>query len=205
MDLFAPDPADNLLPRDGIARYHGPVFPAAEADRFFHELRDTVPWRHDEVVMFGKRVVTARLVAWFGGEGLAYTYSGTTKQPLPWTPALLELKARVEPLAGASFNSCLLNLYPSGQEGMGWHSDDESSIARDSPIASLSFGAERRFVFKHKRDGDKVERVLEHGSLLVMAGSTQRHWLHALPKAARITTPRINLTFRVMQPQDSLL
>lgn len=199
LSLSTANPSLNLLPADGIAFYHGPVLSSAEADRFFELLLQEVPWRHDETVIFGKRLVTARQVAWYGDTAYAYTYSGTTHHALPWTAALRELKQRVEQTSGETFNSCLLNLYHHGGEGMGWHSDDESSLVRHAAIASLSLGAERRFCFKHKRDGRKAEVRLEHGSLLVMAGAAQEAWRHSLPKMARVTAPRINLTFRRMR------
>jgi alkylated DNA repair dioxygenase AlkB len=192
-----PSSGSNLLPCDGLAIYHGPVLAREAADRCFLRLRETIDWRSDEIILFGKRIVTARKVAWYGDPGCAYTYSGTTKEALPWTPDLRELQAVAEDLSGARFNSCLLNLYHHGDEGMAWHSDDEPEIVRDSAIASLSLGAERRFRFKHKREpGLTAEVLLEHGSLLVMAGPAQRHWLHCLPKTKRVTEPRINLTFR---------
>jgi alkylated DNA repair dioxygenase AlkB len=195
---MAPDPFANLLACDGTVLYHGPVLPAADADRYFDLLGRTVPWQHDEVVMFGRRITTAREVAWYGDEGCAYTYSGATKLPLAWAPGLLELKTLVEEITGSVFNSCLLNRYPSGAEGMGWHSDDEKSLVRDACIASVSLGAARKFVFKHKRQPLKTELVLEHGSLLEMKGATQTYWLHRLPPSKKITAPRINLTFRTM-------
>lgn len=201
MDLFAPDPSTNLLPHDGIVNYHGVILQPAKADHYYTMLLDGISWRHDEVVMMGKRLVTARKVAWHGDGHLSYTYSGAAHHALPWTMELHELKALVEQHSGERFNSCLLNLYHNGEEGMGWHSDDEKSIIRDSAIASLSFGAERRFCFKHKRTGETTEITLEHGALLVMKGSTQTHWLHSAPKMKRITTPRINLTFRAMADQ----
>ena len=112
---------------------------------------------------------------------------------------MLRLKATVEAIAGASFNSCLINLYHHGEEGMSWHSDDEPSLVRGATIASVSLGAERKFAFKHKREpGLTASIVLEHGSLLLMKGATQEHWLHALPKTKRVSAPRINLTFRSM-------
>jgi alkylated DNA repair dioxygenase AlkB len=137
-------------------------------------------------------------VAWFGDAAYRYTYSGVTRTALAWTADLLALKTLVEERTRARFNSCLLNRYASGREGMAWHSDDEGSLGRDPVIASLSFGAQRRFAFRHKRDGHGVELILEHGSLLVMAGATQHHWQHALPKSAKIDGERINLTFRRM-------
>jgi len=188
----------NLLPCDGRVRYFGTVFAQAEARSYLAALLSHVPWRSDEVVLFGKRIVTARKVAWYADAGRAYAYSGTVKEALPWTPELLELKAVAEIHCGSPFNSCLLNLYHNGTEGMGWHSDDEPSIVRESAIASLSFGAERRFRFKLKRDPQTtVDLTLEDGSLLEMAGSTQTHWLHSLPKSTRVTEPRVNLTFRL--------
>lgn len=117
---------------------------------------------------------------------------------LPWTKELLELKVFVESLTGELFNSCLLNLYHTGEEGMAWHSDDETDIKRDGAIASLSFGAERRFAFKHKHSKEKIELYLEHGSLLVMKDTTQSYWLHRLPPTKKVTTPRVNLTFRTI-------
>lgn len=194
--LFPADSELNLLPEDGVVRYFGPVVSAAEADRFLHVLLNDLPWQQDEIVMFGKPITTARKVAWYGDGNFAYTYSGRTKRALPWTTELLELKQLVEKLTQTTYNSCLLNLYHHGQEGMGWHSDDEKTLAPEGEIASLSFGAERKFSFKHKRTAATTAVQLEHGSLLLMAGATQTHWLHSLPKTTKVTTPRVNLTFR---------
>jgi alkylated DNA repair dioxygenase AlkB len=191
----------NLLPRDGIARYHGPIFSRPEADELFQRLLAKLPWRHDEVMMFGKRIVTARKVAWFADAGIPYRYSGTVKQAAAWTEEMAELKGTIERLTGLVFNSCLANLYHHGGEGMGWHSDDEKSLVRHAGIASLSLGAARSFAFRHRDGGETIRLGLEHGSLLVMAGEVQDHWKHALPKAARIREPRINLTFRRMKAE----
>jgi alkylated DNA repair dioxygenase AlkB len=127
-----------------------------------------------------------------------YTYSNTTKQALAWTKELSCLKQIAEELAGTKFNSCLLNLYHNGDEGMGWHSDDEESLGKNNTIASLSLGAERKFLFKHKQTKQTVSLVLEHGSLLIMKDSTQANWSHSLPKSKNVTQPRINLTFRTI-------
>jgi alkylated DNA repair dioxygenase AlkB len=199
VDLFQ-TPFPNLLPCEGLATYHGRILLDAAAWNYYATLLSIVPWQHDEVIIFGKRIVTAREVAWYGDPRLAYTYSGSTKQPLPWTKELLELKSLAEHHTGLSFNSCLLNLYHDGSEGMGWHSDNEKTIAPNSGIASLSFGAERRFAFRHKQTKETVSLLLEHGSLLLMAGTTQTHWHHRLPPTKKVTTPRINLTFRMMLP-----
>ncbi|MBO0329419.1 alpha-ketoglutarate-dependent dioxygenase AlkB family protein [[Muricauda] lutisoli] len=201
MDLFANelDPKQNLLPKDGIVNYFGPMVNQNQADFYFGQLKKTIPWEHDVIHMFGKRIVTKRKVAWYGDSPFEYTYSKSTKKALLWTPELMELKELAEKLTEETYNSCLLNLYHSGEEGMGWHSDDEKELKRNGAIASLSFGAERKFVFKHKTTKEKVELRLDHGSLLVMKGTTQEHWLHRLPPTKKVGTPRINLTFRTIE------
>jgi alkylated DNA repair dioxygenase AlkB len=198
MDLFNSDPTTNLLPCDGSVNYFGPIIGIEEARHYYEALLRDIPWKNDEAVIFGKRIITARKVAWYGDSNFSYTYSGTTKMALAWTVELAELKSTVEALTATRFNSCLLNLYHDGNEGMAWHSDDEKSLGKDSTIASVSLGAEREFRFKHKRSEDKISVLLESGSLLVMKGTTQTHWLHSIPKTKKITTPRINLTFRTM-------
>ncbi len=198
MDLFGNYPAVNLLPCDGTVNYYGPILDPDEGRHYHEALLRTIPWKNDAAVIFGQHIVTARKVAWHGDADYSYTYSGTTKQALAWTKELLALKGIAEKLTAARFNSCLLNLYHDGSEGMAWHSDDESSLARNSTIASLSFGAERKFRFKHKQTQQAVSLILETGSLLVMKDATQTYWRHCLPKSKRIKTPRINLTFRTM-------
>jgi len=198
MDLFGADPNTNVLPRDGEAFYHGGIFSLSDTERISEALENDVSWQSDEVRMFGKVIVTGRKVAWFADSGLSYSYSGTTKQPQEWNTVLLEIREKVQQSTGANYNSCLLNLYHDGSEGMGWHSDDEKSILSESSIASLSFGAERKFSFKHKQTKETVSLVLENGSLLDMRGETQEKWLHQLPKTKRISESRINLTFRQM-------
>ena len=198
MDLFRNDPTANLLPHGGTVNYHGTILGAAETGQYYRTLLDGIPWKNDEAVIFGKHIITARKVAWYGDRDFSYTYSGTTKQALAWTPELATLKALVEKLTATRFNSCLLNLYHNGNEGMAWHSDDEKSLGKDSTIASVSLGAEREFRLKHKRTDERVSVLLESGSLLVMKDTTQTHWLHCIPKSKKILTPRINLTFRTM-------
>jgi alkylated DNA repair dioxygenase AlkB len=200
MDLFDHDPTVNLLPCDGTVNYHGPILGHEEARRWLEALLGGVPWKNDEAVIFGKRFVTARKVAWYGDSAYRYTYSGSTKQALAWTAELLALKEIVQQRSGAAFNSCLLNLYHDGSEGMGWHSDDERALGRNSAIASVSLGAGRKFCFQHKTTRETISVFLESGSLLVMKDSTQTHWRHSLPKSKKITGPRINLTFRTIVP-----
>jgi alkylated DNA repair dioxygenase AlkB len=189
----------NLLSSDGEAILLAPGLDSETADAAFSALRHHVPWAPDELVMFGRRIVTAREVAWYGDPGLSYRYSGCTKEPLPWFPLLAELRDHVSARAEAPFNACLLNLYHDGREGMGWHSDDEPEIIPESCIASLSLGAPRRFVFRHRRTRETVQVVLPHGSLLLMRGPVQSHWQHALPKATAVADTRINLTFRLLR------
>lgn len=189
----------NLLPCDGIVNYYGRIFTPETADAYFSRLMETIEWRNDEAVIFGKRIITKRKVAWYGNKEFAYTYSNATKTALPWTKELLELKQLSEEKTGELYNSCLLNLYHTGTEGMAWHCDEERELKKNGAIASLSFGAERKFAFKHKTSGERIDCFLEHGSLLVMKGTTQTHWLHRLPPTKKVLIPRINLTFRTIR------
>ncbi|MCG2612904.1 alpha-ketoglutarate-dependent dioxygenase AlkB [Terrimonas sp. NA20] len=199
MDLFNPDPLSNLLPSDGIVQYYGPVMTRARADHYCKKLFDTLDWQPDTALIFGKLITTSRKVAWYGNEPYAYTYSGATKFALPWTEELLELKSLAEERSGETFNSCLANLYHSGEEGMAWHSDAEKMLRKDGAIASMSFGAERKFAFKHKQTQQIISVILQTGSLLIMKGTTQTHWLHRLPPTTKIKTLRVNLTFRTIE------
>ena len=198
MNLFNDDRVLNLISNDGAVNYYGKLMSPQLTKLYFDILLDTIEWKNDEVVIFGKHIITKRKVAWYGDEKYSYTYSNITKQALPWTKELLELKILSEKITGACFNSCLLNLYHSGEEGMTWHSDDEKTLLKNGTIASLSFGAERKFSFKHKHTKQKIEIMLEAGSLLVMKDSTQANWWHRLPPSTKVKTARINLTFRTM-------
>ncbi|WP_232826036.1 alpha-ketoglutarate-dependent dioxygenase AlkB family protein [Chitinophaga alhagiae] len=197
IDLFS-EYGSNLLPRNGEVNYYGPVLP--DADHYLQALLHIIPWQHDQVFVAGELRSTKRKVAWYGNERYRYTYSGVTREALPWTRELLELKTVVEHKLGAVFNSCLLNLYGNGAEGMAWHSDDEAALGRNTTIASVSLGAERKFLLRHKTSGETVSVLLQHGSLLVMRGETQAFWRHSIPKSATIHAPRVNLTFRTIVP-----
>lgn len=188
----------NLLPKDGTVNYYGKILDQKQSDRFYQTLLETIEWKNDEAVIFGKKILTKRKVAWYGDENFEYTYSNSTKKAIPWTKELLQLKKMTEEKTGEKFNSCLLNLYHDGSEGMAYHSDSEKDLKKDGAIASLSLGAERKFSFKHKETKEKVELILEHGSLLVMKDQTQSFWLHRLPPTKKVFTPRINLTFRTI-------
>lgn len=198
MDLFR-SPEDNLLPYDGTVQYHGIIMSPQEAEIYLNYLLHQIPWEHDEALIFGKLLTTKRKVAWYGNEPYEYTYSNRTKTALPWTKELLALRAVVEDRSGEKYNSCLLNLYHDGSEGMAWHSDGEKDLKEDAAIGSLSLGAVRKFAFKHKTTKETVSLFLDHGSLLVMKDVTQKYWLHRLPPTKKASTPRINLTFRRME------
>ena len=205
MDLFEQldNRPGNLLPYEGTVNYYGPIMSRRDADHYFDSLMREIPWRNDEAVIYGRRIITRRKVSWHADLPASYTYSNTTRTALPWTPVLLMLKDLVQSVSGETYNSCLLNLYHDGSEGMAWHSDAEIDLKPNGAIGSLSFGAERKFAFKHKRTKETVSKFLQHGSLLVMRGSTQTYWLHRLPPTRTVTTPRINLTFRTVNLADS--
>ena len=188
----------NIINYDGVVEYHGLLIPFEEANDYFDAMLNTIQWKHDQANILGEVIVTKRKVAWYANESFNYTYSNMTKVALPWTPELLALKKRVEEATGHQFNSCLLNLYSNGEEGMAWHHDGETDLQKNGAIASLSFGAERKFSFKHKVSQETTSLFLQHGSLLVMKGETQTHWLHRLPPTKKVTTARINLTFRTI-------
>lgn len=192
------DSEKNWLPKDGTVNYYGKLFNQEVADNYFSKLSQNIEWQNDKILIFGKHIVTKRKVAWYGDKQFKYTYSKIPKLALSWTKELLEIKSAIENKTGESFNSCLLNLYHNGEENMSWHSDDEKDLKKNSAIASLSLGAERKFTFKHKESKEKVAFVLEHGSLLLMKNETQSYWLHQLPKTKLIKSPRINLTFRTI-------
>jgi alkylated DNA repair dioxygenase AlkB len=200
LDLFNPsyDSKKNLLPEGGIVNYYGPILSKKEADHYFDHLLKDIRWKNDRAIIFGKEIITKRKVAWYGDEPFSYTYSNTTKMALPWTGELHALKGIIEEKSGETFNSCLLNLYHDGSEGMAWHSDGEKDLKKNGAIASVSFGAERKFAFKHKGTKETVSLDLQHGSLLIMAGTTQTNWVHRLPPTKKVQHPRINLTFRTI-------
>lgn len=173
-----------------------------EADALLATLRKAIAWENHRIRLFGRELSSPRLSCWIGDPGTCYTYSGTRFEPRPWPGVLLDLRRRIERDCDARFNSVLANLYRDGDDAMGWHSDDEPELGLDPVIASLSLGATRRFRLRPKRakaTGDRVTSraiELEHGSLLRMAGETQRHYQHALPRTRSIQAARINLTFR---------
>lgn len=186
---------------DAEVTLHPAFFNVAESDNFFARLRQEIAWRQGRITLWGKTHDEPRLTAWYGDEGKSYSYSGLVLHPLPWTPLLLEIKARVDAAANTSFNSVLLNLYRKGRDSNGWHQDNEPELGVNPVIASVSFGAVRRFQMRHKfrQDLERLDLDLPHGSLLLMTGATQHCWQHQIPKTAKPVGERINLTFRVIR------
>jgi alkylated DNA repair dioxygenase AlkB len=188
------------LPLPDAEVYFAPAFiSTSEGDLYFERLMQEVNWQQQSIKLFGREQPMPRLTAWYGDK--AYTYSGLENKPQPWLPVLLELREKVEQASSQTYNSVLLNLYRTGQDSMGWHADDEPELGPQPSIASLSLGWERRFAFKHRsrKDLKPVPLILSHGSLLLMQGPTQHHWLHRVPKTAKAVQPRINLTFRCVK------
>ena len=199
MDLFNTSLINNILPFNGITNYHGQILNSQQCAFFYAAFMQRIQWKNDEAFIFGKHIVTKRKVAWYGESEFTYTYSNVAKTAMLFTEELLRLKKIVEKESKATYNSCLLNLYHTGEEGMAWHSDDEKMLKKNGEIASVTLGAARKFSFKHKATKQKVDVFLENGSLLVMKDTTQKHWLHRLPPTKKVNTPRINLTFRTIE------
>ncbi len=196
--IFPPDVPD--LP-DAQLRFHPQWLGASEADALLEALREQIAWETHRIRIFGREHDSPRLSCWIGDPGASYVYSRVRFEPRPWPPALAALRPRIDEASGVAMNSVLANLYRSGQDAMGWHSDDEPELGAQPVIASLSLGGTRRFRFRHRRDHAKTFALeLPHGSLLLMAGDTQAHWQHALPRTARPVAPRLNLTFRRIAP-----
>lgn len=195
--LFNEEDPVNLLPFDGEACLFPHAFTREESDHHLIELQKNIAWKQEPVKIFGKEVMQPRLTAWYGDPNKAYSYSGITMKPLQWTDILLKIKEKAEYISGHKFNSVLLNFYRNEQDSMGWHRDNEKELGTDPVIASVSFGAERKFQFRHYTNQKTVISMgLRHGSLLLMSGATQNNWQHRLPKSDMVHKPRINLTFR---------
>lgn len=194
-----PDPIFLNLP-DAEVIYYPHFFDKEEADTIYAELINEIPWQQDEITVYGKKYPQPRLTALFGNEGKPYSYSNIKMQPHSWNLLLQKIKSKVESVSDTNFTTVLLNYYRNGKDSNGWHADNEKELGTNPIIASVSFGAERTFQLKHNSDKDlKKSIVLEHGSLLLMKGTTQHCWKHQIPKTAKPIGPRINLTFRVIK------
>lgn len=177
------------------------AFAPPTADELLDRLLAMVPWQQEHIVIFGRRTPVPRLTAWYGDADARYTYSGISMSPLPWISEIQQIRTVVERLAATTFNSVLLNLYRDGNDGVSWHADDEPELGNRPVIGSVSLGATRRFVLRRRDDhGTKVEFELGHGDVLVMAGTVQHEWEHQIPKTSRPVGPRLNLTFRSIEP-----
>jgi len=198
-DLFSAHDALVSIPMPDAEVYYLRHLPLRKAPHILmQQLIDEVPWRAEQIVVWGRTYPQPRLIAWYGDAGKNYTYSGISLSPLPWTRALLDIKSRIEVVSRTNFNSVLLNYYRDHRDSMGLHSDDEPELGVQPILASLSLGVERTFILKHKREKTlkPVRLKLASGSLLLMKGETQRHWKHGIDKESRPCGPRINLTFR---------
>ena len=185
---------------DAEIMYYPQFFDKEEVDQIFMQLMQEIPWQQDDIRVYGKIHPQPRLTALFGNEGKPYSYSNITMQPHPWNLLLQQLKTQIEAVAQTNFTTVLLNQYRDGKDSNGWHADNEKELGINPVIASISFGAERTFHLKHNTRADlKKSIVLQHGSLLLMKGTTQHFWKHQIPKTAKPIGPRINGTFRVIK------
>ena len=197
--LFQSEPIVLHL-QDAEIIYFAHFFDKKEADAIFRQLAKDIPWQQDDIQVFGKIHPQPRLTALFGNEGKPYSYSNIKMQPYPWTLLLQKIKSYVESVSDTNFTTVLLNQYRDGKDSNGWHADNEKESGSNPVIASVSFGAERIFQLKHNSiSGLKQNIILEHGSLLLMKGTTQHFWKHQIPKTSKTIGPRINLTFRVIK------
>jgi len=185
---------------DAEISYFPNFFDITDADRYYDLLLKDILWQQDNITVFGKTHAQPRLTALFSNNNKPYSYSNITMHPHGFTSALSEIKKRVENTTNTIFTTCLANLYRHGQDSNGWHADNEKALGINPIIASVSFGQARYFNLKHKTDKSlKQKLLLEHGSLLLMKGSTQHHWLHQIAKTKKEIKPRINLTFRIIK------
>lgn len=199
---------NSLFPKEKIAftisdadiEYYPNFFESIRADALFEKLTAEIPWQQDDITVFGKTYPQPRLTALFGNEGKPYSYSNIVMQPNAWNPLLMLIKNEIEEICNQNFTTVLLNYYRDGKDSNGWHSDNEKELGRNPVIASVSFGAERFFHLRHNSIKDQKLKInLEHGSLLLMKGTTQHCWKHQIPKTAKEIGPRINLTFRIIK------
>lgn len=185
----------NILPANGEVYLFPELFNLEESNRLWNSLRECIAWKHEPIVIMGRKIMQPRLTAWYGEQGKSYKYSGTTMIPNPWNEDLLFIKARIETVSGHTFNSALLNFYRDGKDSVGWHSDSEKSLGINPVIGSVSFGTPRNFHLRRKVDKTlKLKLPLTHGSFLLMKGETQHHWSHSIQKEPKLTDGRINIT-----------
>lgn len=202
LDLFSeetPNDGEVIHINNGEYIYIPDFYDKETADKFLERLINDIKWKQESMNMYGKEIPFPRLTAWYGDSDRPYSFSGITLKPNPWSPGLLKIKKDIEEKAKVDFNSVLLNRYRDGNDSISWHTDAEKELGENPVIASVNFGAERKFQLKHKDTNEKIEIILKHGSLLVMQGELQHFWKHQIPKTKKVTTERVNLTFRVIK------
>ena len=199
--LILEQPGEIKLP-DAELFFYPQLLESNQADILLASLKQEIEWTQNTIRFYGKESLVPRLEAWYGDPGKSYSYSGIHMNPKPWTQNLIQIKRAIEPIAKVTFNSVLINYYRDGKDRVAWHSDDEKELGQNPVIGSISLGAERKFKMRHrqyKTNGLKYEIMLNHGSFLLMKGTTQHHWMHEIPRTAKPTDPRINLTFRIIK------
>jgi len=202
LDLFGSTntpKSDTTIIENGEYLFIPNFFNNPESDNFFKLLKEKILWKQESMNMYGKQIAFPRLTAWYGNDDKPYSFSGITLSPNPWNPVILEIKNRIEPKANVCFNSVLLNRYRDGKDSISWHTDAEPELGKNPIIASVNFGATRKFQLRHVRTKEKIEIELTHGSLLIMQGELQHYWQHQVPKTNKTIGERINLTFRVLK------
>lgn len=202
-ELFVEEQPSRFSLPDAQIDFWPSFFSPEDSGRLLRSLIESIPWKQNKIRFYGKESLVPRLESWHGDPGICYAYSGIQMKAKPWTQELLEIKNRIEKKSGTGFNSVLINYYRDGKDRVAWHSDDEKELGKNPVIGSVSLGAERKFKLRHKQykqNGLKHEVILKNGSLLLMQGETQHHWLHEIPRTAIPTDARVNLTFRVIQP-----
>jgi alkylated DNA repair dioxygenase AlkB len=202
LDLFGtnkPKDGEPVVIPNGEYLYFPQFFEKSLADQYLQLFIDNIEWRQESMNMYGKQVLFPRLTSWYGDNDKPYSFSGITLSPHPWSEELMYIKSKIEPICEKTFNSVLLNLYRDGNDSISWHTDAEKELGRNPLIASVNFGAERKFQIRHNTTGETHDIVLKHGSLLIMRGELQHYWKHQVPKQKAINKPRVNLTFRIIQ------
>lgn len=201
LDLFSTEPnyGEVVKINNGEYIYIPNFYDVATADKFLSRLINDIKWKQESMNMYGKEIPFPRLTAWYGDSDRPYSFSGITLKPNPWSAGLLKIKKDIEEKTEVVFNSVLLNRYRDGNDSISWHTDAEKELGENPVIASVNFGAERKFQLKHKDTNEKIEILLKHGSLLIMQGELQHFYKHQVPKTKKVTTERVNLTFRVIK------
>ena len=201
LDMFSKEPSSEQPTKikDGEYIYISNFYDKEKADKYLKRLIADIKWKQESMKMYGKEIPFPRLTAWYGDNDKPYSFSGITLKPNPWSPGLSKIKTDIEHIAGVRFNSVLLNRYRNGNDSISWHTDAEKELGKNPVIASVNFGAERKFQLKHRETNEKIEILLQHGSLLVMQGELQHFWKHQIPKSKKVKEERINLTFRVIK------